>query len=247
MVRAVRVLAIVHQSDAGPGVFSDAIRDVGAVLDTWPLTTSPEPPDDPLGYDAVLTFGGAMHPDQVAAHPSLAQEKAVLGELLDRRVPLLGVCLGSELVAEAAGGQARRADTTEIGWYRVETTDEAFDDPLMAPLVPAFKALEWHSYETAVPPGAVPLARSAACLQAYRVGHDAWGIQFHAEVTLDDFESWLDDFRSDPDAVALGVEGEAAGRYAFRLLAHQPVGVAAGLLVHAAEPLVHRAAEFDGA
>jgi GMP synthase-like glutamine amidotransferase len=208
MVRGVRVLSIVHQSDAGPGVFADAIRDAGAALDSWPLTTSPEPPDDPLGYDAVLTFGGAMHPDQVVAHPSLVQEKAVLGELLDREVPLLGVCLGSELVAEAAGGEAGRADTPEVGWYPVETTAEAADDPLLAPLVPGFKALEWHSYETSLPPGAVPLARSAICLQAYRVGRKAWGIQFHAEVTLEDFERWLDDYRSDPDAVALGLDPE---------------------------------------
>jgi GMP synthase-like glutamine amidotransferase len=206
MVRLVRVLAIVHQPDAGPGVFADAIRDAGATLDTWLLTTSPESPDDPLGYDAVLTFGGAMHPDQLVAYPSLAQEKAVLGELLDRQVPLLGVCLGSELVAEAAGGEARRTGTPEIGWYRVETTDEAVEDPLMAPLAPGFEALEWHSYETPVPPGAVALARSAACLQAYRVGRNAWGIQFHAEVTLADLEAWLDDYRSDPDAVALGLD-----------------------------------------
>lgn len=203
-----RVLAIVHQPEAGPGVFADAIRDAGATLDTWPVSTLPEPPDDPLGYDAVLTFGGAMHPDQLVAHPSLAQEKAVLGELLDREVPLLGVCLGSELVAEAAGGQPRRADTPEIGWYQVETTDEAADDPLMAPLAPTFKGLEWHSYEAPLPPGAVALARSAACLQAYRVGSNAWGIQFHAEVTLEDFEAWLDDYRSDPDAVALGLDPE---------------------------------------
>jgi GMP synthase (glutamine-hydrolysing) len=203
-----RVLAIVHQPDAGPGVFAEAIRDAGAILDTWLLSTAPEPPDDPAGYDAVMTFGGAMHPDQLVAYPSLAQEKAVLGELLDRRVPLLGVCLGSQLLAEAAGGEAHRTGRPEIGWYRLETTEEAAEDPLMGPLAPGFNALEWHSYETSLPPGAVPLARSEACLQAYRVGGNAWGIQFHAEVTLEDVEAWLDDYRSDPDAVALGLDPE---------------------------------------
>jgi GMP synthase-like glutamine amidotransferase len=208
MVGEVRVLAIVHQPDAGPGVFLEAIRDFGAALHTWPLPTSPEPPDDPLGYDAVLSFGGAAHPDQVAEHPWLAQEVAVLGELLDGRVPLLGVCLGSELVAQAAGGRALRTDTPEIGWCAVETTEEAADDPLMAALAPGFDALEWHSYEVSLPPHAVPLARSSASVQAYRVGTNAWGIQFHAEVTLDDFEAWLDDYRSDPDAVAARLDPE---------------------------------------
>jgi GMP synthase-like glutamine amidotransferase len=132
----------------------------------------------------------------------------VLGELLDRRVPLLGVCLGSELVAEAAGAPARRASSPEIGWYEVEMTSEAARDPLMAPVARAFEALEWHSYETSLPPGAVPLARSATCLQAFRAGDTAWGIQFHAEVTLGDFEAWLDDYRSDPDTVAIGLDPE---------------------------------------
>jgi GMP synthase-like glutamine amidotransferase len=208
MVREVRVLAIVHQPDAGPGVFLDAIDDAGAALHTWSVPTSAEPPDDPLGYDAVLAFGGAMHPGQLQEHPWLAQEVAVLGELLDDGVPLLGVCLGSELVAEAAGGTARRVETPEIGWYEVETTDEAADDLLLGPLAPGFKALEWHSYEASPPPDAVPLARSSGSLQAFRVGERAWGIQFHAEVALGDFESWLDDYRSDPDAIALGLDPE---------------------------------------
>ena len=62
-MRAVRVLALVHQRDAGPGVFADAIRDAGSRLDSWQLPQSPEPPDDPLAYDAVMTLGGAMHPE----------------------------------------------------------------------------------------------------------------------------------------------------------------------------------------
>jgi GMP synthase-like glutamine amidotransferase len=201
-----RVLAIVHQPDAGPGIFADAIRGAGATLDTWLIATSEGPPADPFDYDAVLTLGGAMHPDQHDEHHWLKREKRLLATLLEREVPLLGVCLGSELLAEAAGSGARRARSPEIGWYEVETTGEAASDPLMAPLAPSFEALEWHSYEVALPPGAVPLARTDTCLQAYRVGQGAWGIQFHAEVTLGDLERWLDDYRSDPDAVALGLD-----------------------------------------
>jgi GMP synthase-like glutamine amidotransferase len=153
-----------------------------------------------------MTFGGAMHPDQDEEHPWLAEEKALLADLLDRRVPLLGVCLGAELLAEAAGAPARRARRPEIGWYEVQLTEEGAGDPVLGPLRPRFDALEWHSYEFPLPPGAAALAYSADCLQAYRVADAAWGIQFHAEVTMADVEAWIEDYRNDDDAVRLGLE-----------------------------------------
>lgn len=197
-----RVLAIVHEEDAGPGVFADAIRAQGAELDTWMIPRGGAPAIDPHHYDAVMTFGGAMNPDEEAEHPWLAEEKALLAGLLERGVPLLGVCLGAELVGEAAGAPARRMEEAEIGWYPVETALEP--DPLLEALPSRFGALEWHSYETRLPPGAVALASSERCLQAFRVGDRAWGIQFHAEVRGEDFESWLEsssDGPADPEAL----------------------------------------------
>jgi GMP synthase (glutamine-hydrolysing) len=205
-------LAIVHQRDAGPGVFAQAIRSRGAQLDEWQLAERASPPGDPAGYDAVLTLGGAMHADQQARHPWLADEKALLAGLLERRVPLLGVCLGAQLLAEAAGAPPRRSPEPEIGWHDVTLTDAAAGDPLLAALQPGFEAFEWHSYEFPLPPGATPLARSATCLQAYRLGESAWGIQFHAEVTGIDVDAWIDDYRSDEDAVGLGLDAEALRR-----------------------------------
>jgi len=196
-----RVLAIVHQLDAGPGVFADAIRARGVELDSWLRAEADAPPREPSDYDAVFIFGGAMHADHEDQHPWLAEEKALLSDLLERRVPMLGVCLGAQLIAEAAGVPAQRASQPEIGWYEVELTADGADDPLVGPLAPRFEAFEWHSYEFPLPPGAAPLARSASCLQAYRVGESVWGIQFHAEVTREDAEAWIDDYRSDEDAV----------------------------------------------
>jgi GMP synthase-like glutamine amidotransferase len=198
----VRVLAIVHEEDAGPGVFAEAVRVRGAELHTWMIRRDEPPARDPRDYDAVMTFGGAMNPDDEAEHPWLAEEKALLADVLASGVPLLGVCLGAELVAEAAGAPARRMGESEIGWYQVDTAVEA--DPLLGPLPARFDALEWHSYETPLPPGAVALARSERCLQAFRVGNCAWGIQFHAEVTGESFESWLETSADAPaDAEAL--------------------------------------------
>ena len=123
-----RALAIVHQPDAGPGVFAEALAAKGVELDRWLIADAPAPAD-PGGYDAVLTFGGAMHTDHEADHPWLREEKSILADLIERRVPLLGMCLGCQLVAEAAGAKPRRASAPEIGWDEVELTPEAARRP----------------------------------------------------------------------------------------------------------------------
>jgi GMP synthase (glutamine-hydrolysing) len=203
----VRVLAIVHQRDAGPGVFAEEVRARGDRLDKWLIAKRPEPPDDPAGYDAVMTFGGAMNTHEEEKHAWLRQEKKLLVELLEAGRPLLGGCLGTQLLAEAAGGEARRASEPEIGWHSVSPTPEAQNDPLLGP--DEFEAFQWHSYEAVPPAGAVILARSPVCSQAYRIGDRAWGIQFHAEVTAADAEKWIGEWREDEDAVRIGLDPEA--------------------------------------
>ncbi|HEY8501770.1 MAG TPA: gamma-glutamyl-gamma-aminobutyrate hydrolase family protein, partial [Solirubrobacterales bacterium] len=111
-----RVLAIVHQQDAGPGVFAEAIESAGGQLDEWTLAERPQPPADPVGYDAVLVLGGAMNVDEGERHGWIAEEETLLRELLERGVPLLGLCLGGQLLAAAAGAKPRRASRPEIGW-----------------------------------------------------------------------------------------------------------------------------------
>jgi len=201
-----RLLAISHQRDAGPGVFGEAIVRAGHELDLWHRAETDEPRADPLGYDGVLTFGGAMHADQESEHRWLADEKKLLRELLDRELPLMAVCLGAQLLAEAAGGEAVRAAEPEIGWFDVEVTSQGADDTVVGALSPGFEAFEWHSYECRLPDGVLVLARTPVCVQAYRVGDRAWGIQFHAEVSAADAVHWVDDYRSDEDAVRIGLD-----------------------------------------
>jgi GMP synthase (glutamine-hydrolysing) len=204
----VRVLSISHQDDAGPGVFADEIRARGHALEEW-LFPDGGPPGEPASYDAVLTFGGSMHADQETEHPWLRDEKELLRGLIAGRTPLLGVCLGSQLVAEAAGAPAEPAPEPEIGWFDVELTPEGVSDPLLAPLAPRFAAFQWHSYRSPLPPGAVALARSPIALQAFRTGARAWGIQFHAEVTERDALSWTERFEEDEKAVEIGLDPDA--------------------------------------
>ena len=105
-----RALAIVHQADAGPGVFADEMRERGVQLDEWLLSERGTAPAVEIAeYDAILTFGGAMHADQEDRHPWLRFEKDFLAAMIDDRMPILAVCLGSQLLADAGGGSARRA------------------------------------------------------------------------------------------------------------------------------------------
>lgn len=201
-----RVLAIVHQRDAGPGVFAEAIRERGDELDIWLPPKDRAPAADPFGYDAVLVLGGAVHPDQAGEHGWLGGERELLRQLMAREVPLLGLCLGGQLVAAAAGATPRRALRPEIGWHRVELSSEGAEDPLLAPLAPGFEAFQWHSYEFPLPAGAVPLAHSDVCLQACRIGPSAWALQFHPEVSGGDALHWIDDYRADEDAVKIGLD-----------------------------------------
>lgn len=206
----IRALAIVHQGDAGPGVFADAFAGAGIELDEWMISAGGGPPGGDLArYDAVAVFGGAMHADEDDRHPWLTEEKRLLAELLEAGKPLLGVCLGSQLLAGAAGAGVRRLPTPEIGWHEVVLEPAASADPVLGFLPERFTAFGWHSYEADLPPGASALARSDACLQAFRAGEAAWGIQFHAEVSAADLDHWTVNYEEDPDAVQMGLDSVA--------------------------------------
>lgn len=186
------VLSIVHQADAGAGAFAPVLAASGHEVEEWRPDRAPSPPTDAGEYDATIVFGGAMHVDQEREHPWLRAEKALLAGLVERASPVLGVCLGAQLVAEAAGGAAGPAPAPEIGWREVIVDGEAARDPVLGSLPARFSAFEWHSYEIDPPPGAEVLARSDCCLQAFRAGTHAWGVQFHAEVTAATVAEWVE-------------------------------------------------------
>jgi GMP synthase-like glutamine amidotransferase len=203
------VLALIHGDDARSGIFGEVAEERGHRLDEWSLAwgTPPRQPVD--AYDALFVFGGAMHVDQEHHHPWLREENLFLQRLLDLGLPVLGVCLGAQLLAKAAHGDIGPAAEPEIGWYPVELTAEAREDPVFAGLPERFDAFQWHYYTYGLPAGAVELARSPVCTQAFRLGERAWGIQFHAEVTGSQAQSWIED---EPDACPPGLAEETRER-----------------------------------
>lgn len=187
------VLAVIHGSNVRSGVFGDEVADRGHRLEEWSLAWGEAPPRPIDDYDAVFVFGGAMHADQDDRHPWLREENLFIQRLLDRHVPLLGVCLGAQLVAKAAHADVRVAPEPEIGWHEIELTEAAAEDPLLGSFPSPFTAFQWHYCTYGVPGGAVELATSPVCTQAFRLGERAWGIQFHAEVTREQVREWIDE------------------------------------------------------
>ena len=190
-----RVLALTHGPSVGPGVFADAVSAAGHELVERRLPVDGVPAEH---ADAVVVLGGAMHPDEEERHGWLRPELRYLEQQLERGTPMLGVCLGSQLIARAAGARVFRAQEPEVGWLPVELTKAAHADPVASSLPARFDAFQWHHYTHDLPDGAVELARSRVCTQAYRLG-SAWGVQFHPEVRAQQVEAWLGE---DPDDVA---------------------------------------------
>ena len=152
-----------------------------------------------------MVFGGAMHPDQDAEHPWLADESAFLRDAIGREVPLLGVCLGAQLIARAAGAGVGRADATEVGWHVVEPNAAGPQrTPCLGVMPAGFDAFQWHYYNFELPAGAELLAENDAARQAYRLGERTWGVQFHAEVTRHMLDHWFVEGEAElPDPAAV--------------------------------------------
>ena len=186
------VLSVVHDPSSlgGGGLFEEVAAERGGRLDRW-IVPEGGPPAPPEAYDAIMVFGGVQHPDQDDAYRWLPDEVGFIAGALAARVPLLGVCLGCQLVARAAGAWVGRAAQPEVGWPPVELTEEGAGDPVLAALPPRAAAFQWHYYTFELPAGGVLLASSPAARQAFRLGEATWGIQFHAEVTAEMVEDWL--------------------------------------------------------
>jgi len=195
----VHCLSVIHGNDARTELFGPVVADAGHRLDEWSFAWASPPPRPLDAYDAVFVFGGAMHADQDEHHPWLREETMWIQQLLARHTPVLGVCLGVQLLARAAGSWVwRMPEGPEIGWCPVELTDAGAHDPVVGSLPRLFDALQWHHYTYAPPSGAVELARSPACTQAFRLGEACWGVQFHPEVTSAQLEGWMADADDPP-------------------------------------------------
>jgi len=143
------------------------------------------------GWDAMIVLGGPMAVYEVEENPFLTAELELLRQAIDEDLPALGICLGSQLIAGAAGADVYAGPVREVGWGEVGLTDAASEDALFAGLPGTLPVFQLHGDTFVLPEHAVRLAGNQAYPnQAFRLGKRVYGLQFHVEVTMDLVRNW---------------------------------------------------------
>ncbi len=187
-----RVLVFQHLPEEDPGGLGPLLVDAGYELTAVELDHGEIIPDL-TEFDLLLVMGGPMDVWQEDAHPWLVTEKqAIRRWVSELQRPYLGVCLGHQLLADALGGQVGKMTAAEIGVPDILLTPDAALDPVFSCLPDVVPGLQWHhAAVTLAPPNGVVLAANPACpIQALRVGSNAWGVQFHLEVSVSTIDDW---------------------------------------------------------
>ena len=195
------ILFIKHIDIEGPETLGAFFEKHGFAFSVIDLHRGGKLPAGLNGVDAVVSLGGPMNAYEEAAYPFLKDEDIFLKQVLEARVPFLGICLGSQLLAKAAGGRVVRSPQEEIGWFDITLTAGGVGDPLFTGLAPLMEVYQWHGDMAVVPPGGIHLASSDRCpVQAFRVGTNAYGLQFHAEITDSSIDAWSSDYAPEKQA-----------------------------------------------
>lgn len=187
-----RMLVFQHVPHEILGGLDPLLRDAGFRIRYMNFGRQGDARPDVSRYHGLVVLGGPMNCDEVERHPHLAVEMDAIRAAIDKGMPVLGICLGGQLIARALGAQVKRNGEKEIGWYDVTPTAQGAQDPLFAPFAGTEKIFQWHGDTFDIPPGAVHLASSASCAnQAFRYGENVYALQFHLEVDQPLIERWL--------------------------------------------------------
>jgi GMP synthase (glutamine-hydrolysing) len=187
-----KLLVFQHAAAEPLGVLDPMLRRWGFRIRYVNFAREPAVQLDLERYNGLVVLGGPMNVDQAAAYPHLLTEIAAIREALKQEVPVLGICLGAQLLAAALGATVRPNRVREIGWYRLQPAAEARTDRLFRHFDAGQHMFQWHAYTFDLPPGAVHLASTESCEhQAFRYGNRAYGLQFHLEADEALIRRWL--------------------------------------------------------
>ncbi len=190
-----RILVIQHHSNSGMGHLLQPAAERGVEWSyVFPLERGDSIPSSPGGYDGLAIFGGTPHANDDATYPHLKDIAALVGAFHRDEKPVLGICLGSQLVARAFGARVYKAPQSEIGFYPVRLSAAAKHDVLLGDGVPnQLHLIEFHYDTFDLPSGATLLMTGAdyAPVQAFRMGATTYAFQPHFEATPTQVQEWL--------------------------------------------------------
>lgn len=220
-----------HQSSAPLGIIADVLDDAQVTwryVDPWRGDDLPDVAD----VSGLIVLGGEMNADAVGDHPWLADVRRLMRDAVDADVPVLGVCLGAQLLARATDAPVRPAQRREIGFRRVEVLPAGVADPLLGAFAPSSLVFQFHEDTCELPNGAELLATNDATrVQAFRLGSRGYGVQFHFEVTLREIAAWCDET---PPDVLRDVWGTTKDELLAQAASHLPTQQRAGRRLTAA-------------
>lgn len=189
------ILIIKHIDIEGPGTFGDFLISKGVAFRVLELGAGEKLPSNLKGIQAVVVLGGPMNVYEEDKYPFLKDENAFIQRVLQEEIPYFGICLGSQLLSKAAGGRVVQSPVKEIGWYTVKLTPDGQSDPFLKGFREDEEIYHWHGDMFEIPEGGALLASGSGCPhQAFRVGKNAYGIQFHVEVTDKSIKEWCDEY-----------------------------------------------------
>lgn len=187
-----RLLVLQHVAHELLGTLNPLLKRAGFRIRYVNFARHPDALPSLDGYDGLIVLGGPMSVNDSNRLPHLITELKLIEEALRREIPVLGICLGAQLIAKTLGADVYPNVEKEIGWYDVSPTEEAFSDPLLMDLQKTEKIFQWHGETFEIPKSTRHLAFSPLCVnQAFRYGIKVYGFQFHMEVDAPMIHRWL--------------------------------------------------------
>ncbi len=187
-----KFLFIKHIDIEGPGTMGSYLEENNFKYDTVELYNNDTLPDNPSQYNAIVVLGGPMNVYEEEKYPFLKAEDELIKKTLNENIPMLGLCLGGQLISKACGAKVKKTETKEIGWFKTCLTESGQNDPLFTGLLAEIEVFQWHGDTFDVPENSIHLASSELCRnQAFRYNENVYALQFHLEVTREMISDWL--------------------------------------------------------
>lgn len=222
-----RVAIVENTAGTQHGQIGVALAEAGAIIDQYRPYLGQPLPQDFDDADALVVFGGEQSALADATHPYLAQLATIMRQTVEAEKPVLGICLGSQLMARGFGAQNHIGTAPEFGWTTISATGAAAVDPVLAAVGPGFAAFQWHWDTFDLPIAAIHLATgTGAAHQAFRVGRAGYATQFHFEANQNVVAEWTRRFPTLIEAMAPGWIAQHAAHAATHGAAADAAGLA---------------------